>query len=146
MCQHFLLSRLSNIPWHETLNHNRRQALESDKNVKMVLRAMRTSTNVSTKLLMSLFDKQIAPSYPFVWFVNMGYPIFTQSHLLRYLPEVRNTQTTASKTLHETCGCDIPFTSARRVGKASSNGPRRILISLTNIQDKETVISSLGKY
>ena len=33
---------------------------KATKMSKMVLRALRTSTNVSTKLLMSLFDKQIA--------------------------------------------------------------------------------------
>ena len=109
----------------------------------MVLRALRTSTNVSTKLLMSLFDKQIAPILLYgssIW----GTP---SSHNLIYLdnlPEVGNTRTTASKTLHEKGGCDIPFTSARRVGKASSNGPRRMLIS--NVQDKETVLSNSGKY
>ena len=117
---------------------------KATKMSKMVLRALRTSTNVSTKLLMSLFDKQIAPILLYgssIW----GIP---SSHNLIYLdnlPEVGNTRTTASKTLHETCGCDIPFTSARRVGKASSNGPRRILISLTNVQDKETVLSIIAQ-
>ena len=118
---------------------------KATKMSKLVLRALRTSTNVSIKLLMSLFDKQIAPILLYgssIW----GIP---SSHNLIYLdnlPEVGNTRTTASKTLHETCGCDIPFTSTRRVGKASSNGPRRILISLTNAQDKETVLSNSGKY
>ena len=121
---------------------------KATKMSKMVLRALRTSTNVSTKLLMSLFDKQIAPILLYGSSI-LGIP---SSHNLIYLdnlPEVGNTRTTASKTgktLHETCGCDIPFTSARRVGKAGSNGPRRILISLTNVQDKETVLSNSGKY
>ena len=116
---------------------------KATKMSKMVLRALRTSTNESTKLLMSLFDKQVAPILLYgssIW----GIP---SSHNLIYLdnlPEVGNTRTTASKTLHETCGCDIPFTNARSVGKASSNGPRRIVISLTNVQDKETVLSNSG--
>ena len=112
---------------------------------KMVLRALRTSKNVSTKLSMGLLDKQIA----LIIVYGSSTCSIPSSHnliYLDYLPEVRNTRTTDRKTLRETCGYDITFTSVRRVGMASSNGTRHILISLTNIQDKESVVSNPGKY
>ena len=94
---------------------------------------------------MGLFDKHIAP----IILYGSSTCIIQSSHnliYLDYLPEFRNTRTTDRQTLHDTCGYDITFTSARRAGMAGSNGTRRILISLINIQDKESVLSNTGKY
>ena len=132
------------ITWNfETIIDDRHP--KATKISKMVLWALRTSTKVSTELSIGLFDKLIAP---IILYGSSTYIIPSSHNLiyLDYLPEFRNTRTTDRQTLHDTCGYDITFTSARRAGMASSDGTRRILISLINIQDKESVLSNTGKY
>ena len=105
------------------------------KMANMVHRALRTSNNVSIKLSMSLLDKQIIPILLYgsaVW----GLP---DTHSLIYLedqPESQNTRTAARDVLKAICGYDVPFSSARRVGKNQGHY-RSIMIRLKNIQDKE---------
>ena len=98
---------------------------KATKMSKMVLRALRMSKNVSTKLIMSLSYKQIAPIRLYgssIWSIKSSHNLICVDNL----PEVGNTRTTASKALHDTCAYDIPFTSARRVDKASPNAQIRI--------------------
>ena len=98
------------------------------KMANMVHRALRTSNNVSIKLSMSLLDKQIIPILLYgsaVW----GLP---DTHNLIYLedqPESQNTRTAARDVLKAICGYDVPFSSARRVGKNQGHY-RSIMIRL----------------
>ena len=114
------------------------------KMAHMVHRALRTSNNVSIKLSMSLLDKQITPILLYGSAVR-GLP---DTHNLIYLedqPDAQNTRTAARNVLKEICGYDVPFSSARRVGKNQGHC-RRIMIRLKNIQDKEIILRNTSSY
>ena len=103
----------------------------------MILQALRTNRNVSSKLSMTLFDKQITPIllYGFsIW----GLP---KTHNLFYLEEQQehlNTRNTVKNMLLSTLNRDVPFEYARRVGKRQigNTAPRRILVKLKSYSDK----------
>ena len=103
----------------------------------MLLQALRTNRNISSKLSMSLFDKQIVPILLYgssIWAVP-------QTHNLFYLeeqPENQNTRTTVATMLRSILNKDVPFEYARRVGRRPlfSEPPRKILVKLKSYSDK----------
>ena len=102
---------------------------EASKMSNLLLRALRTSNNVSTKLRMSLFDKSISPILLYgcvVW----GIP---KSYSLIYLvdqTECIDTRRTVTNALHAVCGHPVEFSSARRAGKKNATIPQPIWIDL----------------
>ena len=104
----------------------------------MILQALRTNRNVSSKLAMTLFDKQIVPILLYgcsVW----GLP---KTHNLFYLEEQQenlNTRNTVQNMLQTILHRDVPFEYARRVGKRPSvnTTPRRILVKLKSYSEKQ---------
>ena len=115
------------------------------KMANMLLQALKTSTNVSTKLSMSLFDKYVSPVFAYgsaVWGLPNKYNLL----YLEYLPEGEGTRTTVTRVLRDCCGYNVPFTSARRVGKKVPNSARHILINLSSVYNKETIIQSAGTH
>ena len=109
----------------------------------MVLQALRTNRNVSAKLTMNLFDKQIVPILLYgcsVWAIP-------QSHNLFYLEnqsEDQNTRTIVARMLRSVLNRDVPFEYARRVGRLSENDSitRKILIKLKFYSDKQELLRS----
>ena len=103
----------------------------------MVLQALRTNKNVSAKLAMNLFDKQIVPILLYgssVW----GLP---QTHNLCYLegqPENSSTRCIVNNMLRTVLNRNVPFEYARRVGRSSigADSPRKILIKFKFYSDK----------
>ena len=109
----------------------------------MLLRAMKTSCNVSAKLSMSLFHKYVAPIFTYgssLW----GIPNAFNLLYLGDQPEDRHIQVTVTNVLQTCCSQSVPFTSARRVGR---KGPRStLLINLKNVQDMELILQQSGPY
>ena len=118
---------------------------KAEKMSNLFLRALRTSKNVSAKLSLSLFDKYLSPILLYgcsIW----GIP---KSFKLIYLieqPENNDTRKTVTRALTASCGYNIGFSSAKRVGKrcATKSGP--ILINLNCIQDAENILRQSGPY
>ena len=124
------------LGFHINRNGNIRATVE-DRMAKatrvshMILQALRTNRNVSAKLAMSLFDKQIVPILLYgssIWAVP-------QTHNLFYLeqqPERQNTRATVASMLLSVFNRDIPFEYARRVGRCTARDepPRKILVKL----------------
>ena len=108
----------------------------------MVLQALRVDQNVSPRLSLSLFDKQIVPillygaavwsaprTHNFIYLLNQ-----TGSDTTRYL--VQN-------VLNGISDSQIPFVYAKRVGKKPKQGTpdlRKILIKLQNYKHKEILL------
>ena len=114
------------------------------KIANMLLWALKTSTQVSTKLTISLFDKYESTVFAYgsaVWGLPNKYNLL----YLEDLPEVEDTRTAVTRVLRDCCGYNVPLTSARRVGKKVPNSTRRILINLSSVYDKETIIQSAGR-
>ena len=125
-----------------TLLDRREKAM---KMANMLLRALKTSTNMSTKLSMSLFDKYVLPVFAYgsaAWGLPNKYNLL----YLEDLPEGEGTRTAVTQVLRDCCGYNVPFTSARRVGKNVPNSARRILINLSSVYDEETIIQSAGRH
>ena len=102
----------------------------------MVLQALRTNRNISAKLAMKLFDKQITPILLYgssVWSVP-------KTHNLCYLEcqqENSNTRGVVTDMLRSILNRNVPFEYARRVGRRSADmSPRKILIKLKSYSDK----------
>ena len=116
------------------------------KMANMLLRALETSTNVSTKLSMSLFDKYVPPVFAYgsaVWGLPSKYNLL----YLEYLPEWRGYSNGSHSGITRLLWLyNVPFTSARRVGKKVPNSARRIRINLSSVYDKETIIQSAGRH
>ena len=111
----------------------------------MVLQALRTNKNISAKLAMSIFDKQITPILLYgssIW----GIP---PTHNLCYLegqPENINTRSTVTNMLSSVLNRNIPFEYARRVGRRAtdSSDPRKILIKFKYYSDKQELLNNLN--
>ena len=115
------------------------------KMANMLLRALKTSCNVSAKLSMSLFDKYVAPIFTYgssLW----GIPNAFNLLYLDDQPEDRDTRVTVTNVLQTCCSQSVPFTSARRVGRKGPRSTRRILINLKNVQDMELILQQSGPY
>ena len=118
---------------------------KAEKMSNLLLRALRTSKNVSAKLSLSLFDKYLSPILLYgcsIW----GIP---KSFKLIYLieqPENNDTRKTVTRALTASCGYNIGFSSAKRVGKRCATKSRPILINLNCIQDAENILRHSGPY
>ena len=118
---------------------------KAEKMSNLLLRALRTSKNVSAKLSLSLFDKYLSPILLYgcsIW----GIP---KSFKLIYLieqPENNDTRKTVTRALTASCGYNIGFSSAKRVGKRCATKSRPILINLNCIQDAEIILRHSGPY
>ena len=107
----------------------------------MLLQGLRTNRNVSSKLAMSLFDKQIVP------ILLYGSSIWDtpKTHCLFYLegqPEHLNTRNLVSNMLNSSLNRSVHFLYARRVGKRHHSTHRKILIKLKNYSDKLELFES----
>ena len=112
---------------------------KASKMADMVLRAIRTTGNVSVKLSLSIFDKQISPA------VLYGSAIWAtpKSYNLLYLDnqdEGVNARSIASRVLYDILHKQVSIKYARRVGKLSPGAKRRILVSLKYYSDKENIL------
>ena len=112
---------------------------KASKMADMVLRAIRTTGNVSVKLSLNIFDKQISPV------VLYGSAIWAtpKSFNLLYLDnqdEGENARTIASRVLYNILHKHVSIKYARRVGKLSSGAKRRILVSLKYYSDKKNIL------
>ena len=113
-----------------------------EKLVKMantLLRALKTSCNVTTKLWMSLFDKCVSP----VFMCGCSLWGIANAVDLLYLDdqiEDGDTQVSLTNVLKICCGHSLSFTSARRVRKIGTNSTRRILINSKNLQVMESIL------
>ena len=111
---------------------------KSSRVAHMVLQAIRTNRNVSGKLALSIFDKQIVPILLYgsaIW----GVPQTHNSFYLEEQPEHLNTRSTVSNMLMSTLNRNVPFENARRVGRRSIDGAthRKILVKLKKYSDKQ---------
>ena len=87
---------------------------KAEKMSNLLLRALRTSKNVSAKL--------------------------------SFQPENNDTRKTVTRALTASCGYNIGFSSAKRVGKRCATKSRPILINLNCIQDAENILRHSGPY
>ena len=112
---------------------------KASKMTDMVLRAIRTTGNVSVNLSLNIFEKQISPV------VLYGSAIWAtpKSFNLSYLDnqdEGVNARSIASHVLYGILHKHVSIKYARRVGKLSSGAKRRILVSLKYYSDKENIL------
>ena len=115
------------------------RAAKASRVAHMVLQAISTNRNVSVKLALSIFDKQILP----ILLYGSAIWAFTRTHNLLYIenqPEVDNTRTIVSEIFTSILNRQVPIEYARRVGKRTENGHRRILVKLTSYADKEILM------
>ena len=104
----------------------------------MILQALRTNRNVSAKLAINLFDKQIVPILLYgssVWSVPQTQNLF----YLEEQPENQNTRTIVAGMSLSTFNRNVPFEYARRVGRRPEidASPRKILVKLKLYSDKQ---------
>ena len=112
---------------------------KSTRIMSLVLQALRTTGNINVKMSMSIFDKQIAP------ILLYGCAIWAppQSHNSFYVhnqPEGTNARTIINQLLRDLCHRNIPLTYARRVGKINNETSRKILVKVSNYDDKEEIL------
>ena len=139
------------VPWFSISFDMKIKAMMLDRKDKamkmanMLLRALKTSCNVSAKLSMSLFDKYVAPIFTYgssLWRIPNAFNLL----YLDDQPEDRDTRVTVTNVLQTCCSQSVPFTSARRVGRKGPRSTRRILIHLKNVQDMELILQQSGPY
>ena len=106
----------------------------------MLLQALSTNRNISSKLALSLFDKQILPILLYgssVW----GIPRTQNLIYLENQDEMINTRTLVTTALSSILDRPVPFEYARRVGKRNADErPRKILIKLKSYSDKLEIL------
>ena len=107
---------------------------KANKMANMALRAIRTNKNVSTRLALSIFDKQILPILLYVSSI-WSLPGTHNNVYLLDQPENKSTRVCATKALSNG-GVGIPYVYARRVGKKEAAVNRKILIRLNSYSDK----------
>ena len=115
------------------------RVLKATRMANMILQTIKTNKNVSVKLAISLFDKQISP------ILLYGCPIWSppQWQNLIYVvnqPEETNNREIIIRTTTEKRGRRIPFDYDRRIGRKTQHKNRRILIRLTDYDDKEELL------
>ena len=115
--------------------------LKATKMSNMVLRAIGHNKNVSVKLALSLFDKQIIPILLYgaaIWSLPDTQNLL---YLLDQPEDTRdNTRQLVSIALSDTVGRDMSFEYARRVGKRSNASNRKIIIRLHSFSDKNEIL------
>ena len=116
--------------------------LKAKKVAGMVLNALRTNKNISTKLALSIYDKQIAPVLMYgcaIWSVPRT------GNLLYLENQPENTKATrkiVNDIFVKIFGSTIPIEYAKRVGKVTIGGHRRILIKVNSFDDKLKILAS----
>ena len=108
----------------------------------MVMQAISTNDkNISPRLSLNLFDKQIMP------ILNYGAAVCSVPRLynLIYLHNQtgKNTRQLVSTLFNDICGIKIPFVYAKRVGKITEGDTvdqRKILIKLVSYSQKELLL------
>ena len=108
----------------------------------MVMQAISTNDkNISPRLSLNLFDKQIMP------ILNYGAAVCSvpRTYNLIYLHNQtgKNTRQLVSKLFDDICGIKIPFVYAKRVGKITEGDTvdqRKILIKLVSYSQKELLL------
>ena len=108
----------------------------------MVMQAISTNDkNISMRLSLNLFDKQIMP------ILNYGAAVWSvpRTYNLIYLHDKtgKNTRQLVSKLFNDICGLKIPFVYAKRVGKmieGDTVDQRKILIKLVSYSQKELLL------
>ena len=107
----------------------------------MVLCALRTNKNISTKLALGIYDKQIAPVLMYgcsIWSLpQTGNLIYLENQ-----PENVKVRKQVDDIFREIMGKTIPIEYTKRVGKTQADGSRRILIKLQSFDDKLTILAS----
>ena len=130
----FLLSFNGNL---STVMNDRLE--KATKISNMILRAIRTNKNISTKLALSIFDKQISPVILYgcaIWSLpNNGNILYLENQ-----PEHVNTRKRLNEVFTNILGKQLPFVYARRVGKYSPTQNRRFIIKMKYYEDKETLL------
>ena len=109
----------------------------------MVLQALRTNTNVSVRLALSLFDKQITAILLYgcsIW----SLPDIQKLIYLINQPEGDNIKDIVFKTIFGKLGKKVSFVYARHVGRNKSDTSGHILIRLKNYCDKDDLLRSAG--
>ena len=120
------------------------RVLKAEKTSNMVLQAIRTDKNVSVKLSLSLFDKQIYP------ILSYGCSVWSlpDTHNLIYLDaqnENQNARNIVSNILFNLLGRNVPIKYARKIGRRNHGHNRSILIRLSSYDDvMETMRASQG--
>ena len=115
--------------------------LKASRVSHMVLQALRTNRNVSSKLAISLFDKQILPILLYgcsVW----GLPRTQNLIYLEQQDENQNTREIVTHVFSSIMNRSVPIEYARRVGKRSTDGlnTRKILVKLKSYSDKKELL------
>ena len=130
----FLLSYNGNI---SSVMNDRIQ--KATKVSNMILRAIRTNKNVSTKLAMSIYDTQISPVLLYgcaIWSVpKHGNLIYLENQ-----PEAINTRKRVNEVFSQILGRNPNFEYARRVGKFIRGQSRRFIIKMKNYEDKAALL------
>ena len=130
----FLLSYNGNI---SSVMNDRIQ--KATKVSNMILRAIRTNKNVSTKLAMSIYDTQISPVLLYgcaIWSVpKHGNLIYLENQ-----PKAINTRKRVNEVFSQILGRNPNFEYARRVGKFIRGQSRRFIIKMKNYEDKAALL------
>ena len=130
----FLLSYNTNIS--SVMNDRIEKA---NKVSNMILRAIKSDKNVSTKLALSIYDKQVSPVMLYgcpIWSVpNNGNLLYLENQ-----PEHINTRKRINDVFMNINGDKLPFVYARRVGKYSQAHNRSIIIKMKYYEDKQSLL------
>ena len=114
--------------------------LKAKKVAGMVLNALRTNKNVSTKLAVDIYEKQIAPVLTYgcpIWSVpRNGNLIYIEN-----IPENVHIRHKVNEIFTKLAGSAISFDYAKRVGKYVVDKNRRVLVKVSNFEDKCRILS-----
>ena len=124
--------------WKISITNDR--VMKATRMSNMVLQAIRTNRNMSVRLALSLFDKQITPILLYerpVWSL-------TDSQTLIYLvnqPECIQVTNFVFEAIYDKLSKHISFACDRRVGIKITNTNRRILIRLNDYRDEVNLLT-----
>ena len=123
---------------YRSITHDR--IMKATRMPNMVLQAIRTKRNVSVRLALSLFDKQITP------ILLYGCPVWSlpdSQNLIYFVnqPECTNIRNLVSEAIFDKLGRHISFAYARRVGRKIPNTNSCILIRLKDYDDNVKLLT-----
>ena len=131
-----------NFSYNGTMKSIINDRIEKSRKVAlMVLNALRTNKNISTSLAISVYEKQIAPVLMYgcpIWAV----PRYGNILYIENQPEHINVRNKLNEIFDELFGTPLPFEYARRVGKLTAGQNRRIIIKMSNFDDKQKLLST----
>ena len=114
--------------------------LKASRVSHMLLQALSTNRNISSRLALSLFDKQILPVLMYgssVW----GVPRTQNLIYLENQDENNITRAIVTTVLSSIVNRPVPFEYARRVGRQNADErPRKILVKLKSYDDKLEIL------